>query len=500
MTIDECKELVAGYQPLLLATITFRSGLASATATISSGGVIDSIGIDNGGDSYVSPPFVTILGDGGGAMATAVVTDGVVTGVTVDDGGVGYTFAFVVFGDVLFLSTKDVTYNGIDYQGRLSDLDLEAVQMMSESGVDVPASLTLHLADADAALYLNWEEGDGRGFRGAKVVLRLVFFDVLSGTFSEDSVVRYTGICDPATSTDEAILEVRSTNRLNSGMKMLPTELIQKYCWKIRPRTARQCAEADTPGSQYYPCGITDPNAAECNYTKEGCAAANNSPRFSGVVFAPLPGWYGWQYTAKQWVQESNSGNPAKYGQPWPLVLGRGYVECPVLNVRQDGNYTRMDVGLCVGHIDSGHDATVAMKVIVNGYELPPGGYDDPSLGWVALNPGNVGWWNWLGRGWRDGVVNPETDPYGSEATIECVLPRDRASANPVPQVTVFFTGPMPGAPFQGPTPDVPVDSPAWHLYDILLRTGWDKSELDTESFANAAHVCAEFIPFSSQY
>jgi hypothetical protein len=501
MTIDECKELVATHQPLLLITITFRSGLASATATISSGGAIDSIGVDNGGDSYVSPPYVTILGDGGGAMATAVVTDGVVTGVTVDEGGVGYTFAFVVFGDVLFLSTKDVTYNGIDYQGRLSDLDLEAVQMMSESGVDVPASLTLHIADADAALYLNWEEGDGRGFRGAKVEARIVFYDVLSGTFSEDSVVRYTGICDPATPADEAILEVRSTNRLNAGMKMLPTELIQKYCWKIRPRTACQCAEADTPGSQYYPCGITDPNAAECNTTKTGCAAANNSPRFSGVAFAPLQnGGYGREYTSGAWVQLFNNANVAKYGQPWPLVLGRGYVEPPVLNMRQDGNYTRMDVGLCVGHIDTGRDATVAMIVAVNGVRLPPGGYDDPSLGWVALNPGNVGWWNWVGRGWRDGVINPGTDPYGSEATIECVIPQKAAGGNTVPQVSVLFTGPMPGAPFQGPTPDVPVDSPAWHLYDILRRTGWDASELDYDSFAAAAHICSEFIAYSSQY
>ncbi len=588
MTINDAKELIAGWQPLLLATIVFRDGQATATASFSGGGIA-SIAVDDGGTDYLWTPYVTVVGNGTGATAEAVMTDGVVTGVTVLTAGTGYTFAVIVFGDVLYFSTKDVVYGGVNYQGRLSDLDLEAVQMLSESGVDIPPSLTLHIADADGSIFLNWEEGDARGFKGATVALRLVFFDVLAGTFSSDSIVRYTGVCDPATPTDGATLEVRTTNRLNAGKKQLPTELIQKQCFKIRPRTARQCAEADTPGSPYYPCGITDVNAAECHYTYEGCQAANNLARFAGSRFAPQhDGGKGREYTSGQWVQLYNSANDAKYGEPWPLVLGRGWIEAPVLNFRQDGNNTRMDVALTVGHIDTGQSATFGMKVVVNGYEIPPAGYDSPD-GFKAIDPGNVAWWNWKGRGWRDGDAAAETDPYGSEATIECVVPRTVAGGESVPKVSVLFTGPIPGSQFQGPASSIvtrPITSvsvtggvvtvtfvgvnsdvassdpayaftiagsslsaangdwthltdwtwgppgtvkfsaaiangtgtggtftynssavaaaiytnPARHLYDLLLRSGWQASEIDASSFDAAAAICDESIPYVSQY
>lgn len=498
------------------------------------------------------------------------------------------SFAFA--DDVLYLSTKDVTYNDVPYQGRLEQIDLEAVQMMSESGVDIPPSLTLHIADADSSIFLNWEEGASRGFKGARVTLSLVFYDVLANTFTTDSIVRYIGICDPATPVDEARLEVKTQNRLNAGRKMIPTELIQKHCWKIRPLTESQCLQADTPGSDFYPCGITDVEKPDCHYTREGCLAADNLARFAGVTFSPPhDGGKGKEYTSGSWVQLFNSSNDAKYGEPWPMILGRGWIEAPVLNVRQDGNYTRMDVGLTVGHLDSGQAATFAMKVIVNGYELPAAGYDTDE-GHVQVDPGNVGWWNWKTRGWRDGNAVPDTDPYGSEAVIECVLPRTEAGGESTPQVLVLLSGPIPGAQFQGPTPGTATraiasvsvadgvitvtfvgantniasndplyeftiagssygavngtfthltnwtwgppgtvqfeaaiadgsgtggtftypasggagasnyDNPAWHLYEILLRTGWQPNELDWDSFSAAAEICAESIEYESQY
>src|ERR1041385_1886580 len=218
-TIDDAKELIASYQPLLLAKFTFRSGAATAPATVNAGQV-GSIAVEDGGSNYVAAPHVTILGDGTGATASAEIDEsGVVTSVTVLSPGSGYTSALVVFGDVLYFSTKDVTYNGIDYQGRLSDADLEAVQMLSESGVDIPPSLTLHVADADSSILLNWEDGPERGFKGALVELRLVFYDVLAQEFSSDSIVRYTGVCDPATPVSETELEIRTVNRLNASKK-----------------------------------------------------------------------------------------------------------------------------------------------------------------------------------------------------------------------------------------------------------------------------------------
>jgi uncharacterized repeat protein (TIGR01451 family) len=65
---------------------------ATATATISSGG-IGSITVANGGSGYsqASPPAVTITGAGSGAVAAAVVNaSGVVTGINVTSAGTGY--------------------------------------------------------------------------------------------------------------------------------------------------------------------------------------------------------------------------------------------------------------------------------------------------------------------------------------------------------------------------------------------------------------------------
>lgn len=349
-------------------------------------------------------------------------------------------------GSTLYLSTHAVTHGGQAYQARLSDLDLEKVQMMSESGIDIPPTLTLHIADADGSILTNYENATSKGFRGAKVEVRFVFYDVLAGTFSTDSLVRYTGICDPATPTDDAVLEVRTTNRLNASKKMLPAPLIQKNCPKIQPTTAAQCAAGLNEDSDFYPCGLTSPTDP-CYNTRAGCLAIGNIRRHAGITYQPLTdGGRGREYTSGSYFQLYNSSNDAKYGEPWPVVLGRGWVECPVLNMRQDGNYTRCDVGLCWGHIDTGSGQTGSMKVVVNGYELPPGGYDDPTSGWTSLNPGNIAWWNWVSRGWRDGNTptrfNGQEDPYGSETVIEVVLPRSQAGGESVPSVSVLFSGP----------------------------------------------------------
>lgn len=64
---------------------------ATATATIS-GGAVTAITVTNGGGNYTSAPTITITGGGGtGATVTATVSGGVVTGFTGLSGGSGYT-------------------------------------------------------------------------------------------------------------------------------------------------------------------------------------------------------------------------------------------------------------------------------------------------------------------------------------------------------------------------------------------------------------------------
>jgi len=76
----------------------FSGTPATATATVS-GGVVTGISINNGGSGYTSPPTVNFYGGGsvvsGGtkAKATATVSGGVITGITINSGGTGYTTA-----------------------------------------------------------------------------------------------------------------------------------------------------------------------------------------------------------------------------------------------------------------------------------------------------------------------------------------------------------------------------------------------------------------------
>lgn len=436
---------------------------------------------------------------------------------TIDDAkalAAGYMWILLVKftftnGDILYVSTHDVTYGGQAYLGILAEQDLEKVQAMSESGVDIPPSMTFHFADANSYAYLNYERGAGRGFRGAKVEARLAFYDVLGNAFSTDSIVRFVGVCDPATPIDETKLEVRAQNRLNASKKMLPPFLMQRHCAKIRPLTASQCAQADNEDSDFFWCGITDPGQPDCNNTRDGCQSANNLPRFMGLTYQPpRDGGKGKEYTSGQWVQLYNSSNDAKYGEPYPLVLGRGWVECPVLVMEQNGNYTVLEVGLCVDHVDTGYSATVGTRVVVNGTEMPPGGYDTGG-GWQSLNPGNIGYWNWYTRGLRDGRTLSDLatdhggkgDPYGSLTTIQVTVPRQIASGDQVPRVSVLFSGPQIRAYSDATTYAKQwTDNPSWVLLWVLANSNWRYDELDLQSFVDSASVCDGLVPYTSQY
>ena len=66
------------------------SSPALATATVTDG-VVTGINITNGGSGYLAPPRIVIVGNGSGARATATINNtGVVTGITITNGGAGY--------------------------------------------------------------------------------------------------------------------------------------------------------------------------------------------------------------------------------------------------------------------------------------------------------------------------------------------------------------------------------------------------------------------------
>jgi hypothetical protein len=63
--------------------------IAFATTT---NGVLTSVTVTNGGTGYLAPPKINIIGSGSGATAEATVSGGVVTGITVTNGGSGYWY------------------------------------------------------------------------------------------------------------------------------------------------------------------------------------------------------------------------------------------------------------------------------------------------------------------------------------------------------------------------------------------------------------------------
>ncbi len=85
--------------------------VATATAAVS-GGLVTSITVGSGGGGYNSPPRISFVGDGQGATATASVSVGAVTSITVNSGGTGYTTAPSVIISPS-VSTTPVTVTGI---------------------------------------------------------------------------------------------------------------------------------------------------------------------------------------------------------------------------------------------------------------------------------------------------------------------------------------------------------------------------------------------------
>lgn len=83
---------------------------ATATATVS-GGVITNLTLNSGGTGYTNTPTISFSGGGGaGATATATVSQGTVTAVNLTNGGSGYTSApNVLFSGALLLTNSTTT-------------------------------------------------------------------------------------------------------------------------------------------------------------------------------------------------------------------------------------------------------------------------------------------------------------------------------------------------------------------------------------------------------
>jgi hypothetical protein len=358
-------------------------------------------------------------------------------------------------------------HNSQNFFNRILEQDIGAVQALSETGIDISPTVSIHLADGDKAMWTDHE--NTKGFKGASVVLYFLFWDANSATFSTDYLTKFAGICNPAT-LEDTTLTVSATNLLNLAKVLLPVIPDQKRCpWQFPSGEtaalaiiARQAA-ADSKDSQSYECGYspdaTGSNArgnyvsgvtpyTNCDFTKDACIArgmyntdssARSTKRFGGNQFDPPNEWAGKVYFSGKKEEGRNAENTSR--QFIPLVYGRAWVTPVVLNWLGEANSSRGEAVLCYG--DLGGVGTTVMggceRVILNDTEVPFTYY---------ANATNLFRWEWIASGARTGAFNADLvydskgDPHGSLATIEVVVPRRVAESADIPNIRCLVRGP----------------------------------------------------------
>ena len=90
---------IVGWHPLLricfnnsIFAVPDQPGTPAIATAITENGVLTSISVVNGGSGYLAPPKINIIGDGAGATAVATISGGVVDGIEVTNGGSGYWY------------------------------------------------------------------------------------------------------------------------------------------------------------------------------------------------------------------------------------------------------------------------------------------------------------------------------------------------------------------------------------------------------------------------
>jgi len=90
---------IVGWHPLLrmcfnnsIFAVPDQPGIPAIAYATTENGVVTGITVLNGGSGYLAPPKINIIGDGAGATARATISGGVVTGIEVTNGGSGYWY------------------------------------------------------------------------------------------------------------------------------------------------------------------------------------------------------------------------------------------------------------------------------------------------------------------------------------------------------------------------------------------------------------------------
>jgi hypothetical protein len=409
--------------------------------------------------------------------------------------------------------THGVGVDGEVYEARVLGHNLFEMRSDSEEGIDSLARLSVTLANTDS--YCSQIERS-IGWKGAKVTVRFLFFDLKNGAAASESTVVFRGLASSPDEITETTLRLTVSNRMNLQRLLLPEVRIQRRCpWKF-PASAQQRVEAASGGAQgkyslFFRCGYSadvpggrgspDGNAPyiSCDYTRQQCeqrgmfkqdASENPTRRFGGIEFVP-PSIQVRTYGEKSFHVSPVVENEGRYNDFVPMVYGTGWYAPPIVFARNDGNLTRMEILLGMGEIQG------VLKVVVNDIDIP--------AGQTGADMTATGWYNVVSYGTRAGGFNldftdsagtPLGDPYGSMAFLSLVVPNRINDGKALPRVQVLIEGlrlPRYGSDgaYLGEEFD---NNPAWVILDILRRSGWALDEIDAASFSDAAAYCAEPI------
>jgi hypothetical protein len=182
------------------------------------------------------------------------------------------------------------------------------------------------------------------------------------------------------------------------------------------------------------------------------------------------------------------------------MAYGTTWIEPEVMGVYGDGNYTCFEALVCF------NQCSEVLNVVVNGDVIPWYARSNAD-GVVApgyTNSVKDNFWSVINSGDRNGGSNGligwsnQGDCYGSTFAVVVQCLAQLASQSTLPQCQMLIKSGLVRVYTDVNTYTFQYsDNPAWILLDLLIKTNWHYSQVNIQSFINAAAVCDAQIYFN---
>src|SRR5690348_14398603 len=153
--------------------------------------------------------------------------------------------------------THKLTVGATAYAPRVLQHSAFDIQTASDQGVDGSPRISILLANTDS----HFSEIERTcGWKGARLTVTFLFYDLRSGAAVSETAVLFQGICNPPDEIRERTFRLTAVNRMNLQRLLLPPIRIQRRCpWQF-PSTTAERTEAVNGGaegsySRFYRCG-----------------------------------------------------------------------------------------------------------------------------------------------------------------------------------------------------------------------------------------------------